>query len=217
MADVELIISANGCKDNTYEYLNQVAYQFNSIGFSKHLKVVWSDNPLGYAGATNEGIKICTTNKIVLLNNDTILLDQEKNYWLNLLESPFLLKAKCGISGPVKHYSPEAAHDFMIFFCVMIDRNVFDKIGLLNTEYGQGGGEDTEFCIEAERAGFQSVECIPKFDQKGNLHIGGFPIYHAGEKTVHDETLTPGYYDTFKRNQLILAQKYNPEYLARLQ
>ena len=40
----------------------------------------------------------------------------------------------------------------------MIHRKVFDKIGLLNEEYGVGGGEDTEFCIEAEKAGFEVVE-----------------------------------------------------------
>lgn len=212
MTDVELVISANGCVDNTGEYLAGLWNKFDSIGFAEHFKIVWNDKPLGYAGATNAGIKACTGDKIVLLNNDTILLEQEKNYWLNLLESPFLLNKKCGVSGPVKHHSPEAGKDFIIFFCAMIDRKVFDKVGLLNTDYGQGGGEDTEFCIEVERAGYQTYECVPKFDVEGNLHIGHFPIYHAGEQTVHDENLTPGYRETFKRNGLTLARKYNREY-----
>lgn len=212
MTDVELVISANGCFDNTGEYLGGLKNRFDCIGFSDHLKIVWNDEPLGYAAATNAGIEVCTGQRIVLLNNDTILLNQEKNYWLNLLESPFLLNKKCGVSGPVKHHSPEAGRDFIIFFCAMIDHKVFDNVGLLNIEYGQGGGEDIEFCIEAERAGYQTQECVPKFDTKGHMHIGGFPIYHAGEKTVLDETLTPGYRETFKRNGLKLARKYNREH-----
>ena len=212
MTDVELVISANGCIDNTSEYLSDLKNRFDSIGFSDHLKIVWNDEALGYAAATNAGIQVSTGRRIVLLNNDTVLLDQDKNYWLNLLESPFLLNKNCGVSGPVKQHSPEAGRDFVIFFCAMIDRSVFNKIGLLNTEYGQGGGEDTEFCIEAELAGYKTYECVPKFDTKGNLHIGGFPIYHVGEATVLDENLTPGYRETFKQNGLKLARKYNSEH-----
>jgi len=47
--------------------------------------------------------------------------------------------------------------NFAVFFCVMIDRKVFDTIGYLNEEYGTGSGEDMEFCILAEAAGFEVV------------------------------------------------------------
>ena len=216
MDNVQLVVSANGCTDNTGQYLSELSQRFSEIGFSEHFKVVWSDEPLGYAEATNRGIRESVGQKIVLLNNDTVLLDQEKNYWLNLLESPFLLSSKCGVTGPVKQFSPEANREFIIFFCAMVDRKVFDKIGLLNLEYGQGGGEDIEFCIEAINAGFQIAECIPRFAYNGNLHIGSFPIYHAGEKTVLDETLTPGYRETYKKNQLKIAKKYNREHYKYL-
>ena len=68
MDDVELIISANGCTDNTRAYLD---YLITAI---PNLEVVWSDKPLGFAKATNRGIHICFGDKIVLLNNDTIIL-----------------------------------------------------------------------------------------------------------------------------------------------
>ena len=73
MADVELVISANGCIDNTSRYLH---YLETSI---PNLKVVWNNEPLGFAKATNEGIKATSASKIILLNNDTILLEQQKN------------------------------------------------------------------------------------------------------------------------------------------
>jgi glycosyltransferase involved in cell wall biosynthesis len=210
MTDVELVISANGCVDSTKNYLISLKEQFKRIGFEKHLKVIWHDEALGYSGATNAGIRFATSDKIVLLNNDTVLLPQAKSQWLEMLNSAFA-NEKCGISCVIKGLSEPAGKEFAIFFCVMIHRKVFDKIGLLNTEYGVGGGEDTEFCIEAEKAGFEVIECSPKMWQ-GDIFVGGFPIYHKGEGTVLDTSLVPDYHDVFLRNSLKLAKKYNPDW-----
>lgn len=205
MEQVELIVSANGCTDNTDAYL---LYLQTAV---PNLKVIWDDYPLGYPKATNAGIRAATSNKIVLLNNDTVLLDQPKNQWLEILNRQFEQDEKCGVSCIIKAHSKEAGHDFAIFFCVMVDRKVFDTIGLLNEEYGVGAGEDTEFCIEAERAGFTVREAIEKRLGDG-MYVGNFPIYHIGEGTVHNEELVQNWDDTFYRNGLRLAKKYNPGY-----
>lgn len=198
MQDIELIVSANGCTDNTKAYLK---YLKTAI---PNLTTVWSDKPLGYAKATNEGIRASTCDKIVLLNNDTVLLDQAKNQWLEMLA------ADGDISGPIVQYSPDANHMFAVFFCVMIDKNVFKKIGLLNEDYGVGTGEDVEFCIEAIRAGFTMTEAAPKRLAHSELYVGGFPIYHVGEGTVHDTDLVKDFNNIFARNGRKLARKYNP-------
>ena len=203
--EIELVISANGCTDNTkahLEYLKTVI---------PNLKLFWSTEALGYSKATNAGIKEATADYIVLLNNDTVLLEQPKNQWLQMLEAPFLKDSSVGITGPVIQHSPEAGHDFCVFFCVMIARSVFDKIGLLNEEYGVGTGEDTEFCIEAVNAGFKMAETNPK-----TLHpdfwVGNFPIYHVGEGTVHDPSLVQDFNGVFRKNARKLARKYNPQH-----
>ena len=201
MTDVELVVSANGCTDNTFEYLR---YLKTAI---PHLIIAWDADPLGYSKATNIGIKLCTADKIILLNNDTVLLDQVKNYWVDLFDQPFN-NPKCGISCIIKGMSEPAGRDFAVFFCVMIHRKVFDKIGLLNEEYGVGGGEDTEFCIEAEKAGFEVIEVLNK-TWEGFQYVGGFPIYHKGEGTMHDPDLVQGWDNIFFRNSLKLAKKYN--------
>jgi SAM-dependent methyltransferase len=185
---------------------------FEEKGLGDHIKYFGTEKPLGYPKATNIGIELATAEKIVLLNNDTILLDQPKNKWLELLEAPFLSNPKCGISGPIMSHSPETNRDFMIFFCVMIDRKVFDTIGLLNEEYGTGAGEDTEFCIEAVNAGFEQYECLPKEILTEHSYTGAFPIYHVGEATVQDEKLVQNWKETFYKNGLRLAKKYNPEH-----
>ena len=202
--DIELIVSANGCVDNTKTYLDYL------VTVVPNIKVIWNDKALGYSGANNVGIKEATCDKIVLLNNDTVLLGQTKNQWLEILDRPFV-DSECGISCIIKGHSEPANHFFAVFFCVMVHRKVFDKIGLLNEEYGVGGGEDTEFCIEAERAGFKVLEVFEKL-WNGEQYTGGFPIYHKGEGTMHDPNLVNNYNDIFLRNSLKLAKKYNTEW-----
>jgi SAM-dependent methyltransferase len=208
MADVELIISANGCYDNTYWYLQSLKHQFASLGFADHFKVIWNDKPLGYAKATNEGIKVSTCDKIVLMNNDTVLLEQPKSAWLELFNSKFETDSNCGISCVIKSESEPAGRDFAIFFCVMVHKKVFERIGLLNEEYGIGGGEDTEFSIEAEKAGFKVLEVLEK-TYDGKQYTGWFPIYHKGEGTMHNPELVSNWDNVFLLNSLKLAKKYN--------
>jgi SAM-dependent methyltransferase len=188
MINVELVISANGCVDNTKQYLDSLLIP--------NLKIVWNDEPLGFAKATNEGIKVATFDKIVLLNNDTVLLEQAKNRWLELLDQG-------DISGVLPQYSEITKRSFLIFFCVMIERKVFDAIGLLNEEYTTGGNEDIEFCLKAQDAGFRLNGC-------GNN--GTYPIYHRAEGTMHDLDLVPDWDNKFLLNQLKLAKKYNQEW-----
>lgn len=213
VTDVELIISANGCKDNTFAYLATLKEKYNLLGIGDNLKIVWDNDPLGYSRACNAGINVATTDLIVLLNNDTVLLEQEKNRWLKQLESVFIGNDKAGISCLIKSESEPAGHDFAIFFCVMIHRRVFDAIGVLSLDYGAGGGEDTEFSIECERAGFQVLECVSKeWNSAAGMYSGDFPIYHKGEGTVHDKNLVPEWDDIFLTNSLTLAKKYNPHW-----
>jgi len=213
LKDIELIISANGCTDNTLEYLGALSEKFSYLGLEKHFKIVWEAAPLGYSGACNAAIKVATTDLIVLLNNDAVLLNHTKGDWLNLLEGPFINNPKCGISCVIKGHSEPAGRDFAVFFCVMIHKKVFDTIGLLSMDYGVGGGEDTEFCIEAENAGFEVCEVLSKtWNNEGSIHTGAFPIYHKGEGTMHDPNLVNDYNSVFLENSLTLAKKYNPRW-----
>ena len=194
MTDIELVISANGCTDNTAQYLQ---YLYTAI---PNLLVTWNEKPLGFAAATNEGIKLASSDKIVLLNNDTILLEQPKNQWLELLD-------QSDVSYVLGQNSPITQRRFGIFFCAMIQKKVFDTIGLLNEEYGIGGCEDIEFCYLAEKAGFTLAECS---------NNGTYPIYHKAEGTMHDPALVQDWKAKFHANELKLAKKYNTEYYKYL-
>lgn len=197
---IELIVSANGCTDNTKLYLDYLQSAFDGLGLHNHLKVVWTDSASGYPKATNDGIKVATSQYIVLLNNDTVLLEQPTGQWLNLLQKPFD-QDDCGITAVVNTYSECADTNFAIFFCVMIHKKVFDDIGLLNEEYGIGSSEDIEFCKLAQDKGWKIYSAQEN---------GYFPIYHRGEGTVHNTDLVKDWDAVFLKNQLRLAKKYNP-------
>ena len=187
MSQVELIISANGCTDNTRAYLD---YLRTAV---PNLEVVWSDEPLGFAQASNRGIRICFGDKIVLLNNDTQILGPN---WLERLDQG-------DIGAVLTQHSDITKSRFGVFFCAMINPKIFGVIGLLNTEYGVGGCEDIEFCHRAQLHGFELVDVG---------YQGDFPIYHAAEGTMHDPELVQDWDNTFLLNQLTLAKKYNTEW-----
>ena len=187
MDDVELVISANGCTDNTEAYLK---YLKTAI---PNLRWVWNDQPVGFAKAINAGIERSSAKRIVLLNNDTVILGDK---WLEKLDTG-------DISAVWTQYSPITQRRFAVFFCVMIDRKVFDEVGLLNESYGTGGCEDIEFCYKAEKLGFKIT---------ANWDDGSFPIYHKAEGTVHDTSLVQNWDNIFLLNELKLAKKYNPEW-----
>lgn len=215
ISDIEIVISANGCTDNTFKYHSALKEKFNYFGLSDNLKLVWSPEPLGYPRAVNAGIKKATCEKILLLNNDAVILDSPKNYWLDVLAAPFDKSEMAGVSGTLKKYSPITGREFVIFFCAMIHRKVFDKIGLLDEQFGTGGNEDIDFCKRAETAGFTLHQEIPlTWSPEANIHVGQYPIYHKGEGTMYDGTLVKNWDDTFHTNELRLAKKHNINWFA---
>ena len=199
MANIELVVSANGCTDNTKAYTDYLLTVFPNI------TVIWNEKPLGFAKACNVGIKQSlrqTTKKIVLLNNDTLLLEQPKNQWLNRLDD-----FHADISSVLTLHSKITNQKFGVFFCTMIDKKVFQTIGLLDENFETGGCEDIDFCFRADQNGFSLIDVGFK---------GDFPIYHAAEGTVHDNSLVQDWKNKFHKNELKLAKKYNPEHYRYL-
>jgi len=198
MDDIELIVVANGCTDDTKEYLTNTAIEH------PELKWKWIDEAVGYTKATNEGINLSTGKFIVLLNNDTELLPQTTNQWLDMIIAPFD-DPTIGLSGPLMLHDDYSDFDVIIFFCVMIRREVFDKIGILDEAFSPGGGEDIDFTIRAAQAGYKAVATTPTTFSSTN--VGGVPIWHKDNQTFK---AIPEYTNHIvKRNGLLNAKRYN--------
>lgn len=201
LADVEIIISANGCNDNTKQYLDSL---------ENKIKYIWSDEPLGYPKAVNLGIQISSGEFIVLMNNDTVLLPQEKNHWLNLLYQPFENLSRAGITGPVKFtwQCGNRTYPAMAFWLVMIKKQLINDLGLLDEVFTPGMGEDGDFCIKSVNHGYSLVS-VPNNE---SLNFGegttnnSFPIFHVGNGTFSDNHDYKN--QIIDRNNLILEQRY---------
>jgi FkbM family methyltransferase len=208
MDQTQLIVVANGCTDNSWWYLERLKNQFIQLGFGDHFEVVWSDSALGFAPAVNRGLAAAKGQRIVLLNNDVVLLPQARNTWLDRLNQPFEQKPNVGITCTLKLWSEQTQRHFGVFFCVMIDRSVVNKIGPLPEAYPVGGGEDIEYCWLAEQAGY-SVECVTNnfYSESAGTNVSDFPIWHKAEGTMHDPNLVPNWHEIFPSNMRLLADR----------
>ena len=191
LEDKEIIIVANGCNDGTEEYVNSLGNNFVLLNYPE---------ALGYTKAVNAGIEKSTGEYIVLLNNDTTLVYQEKDQWINILKNPFK-KEDTGITGPVKNYCKYAVSDLMIFYCVMIKRSLFDEIGLLDEDFSPGCGEDTDFCAKAENKGYQLIQ------------VDNLPVVHKSGQTFADINENPKIFnmnvnDILYKNRIHLINKH---------
>lgn len=200
MSNVEVIVMANGCTDNTREYVESLGNKF---------KLVWSDEALGYTKATNLGMKAALGDYVVLLNNDTELLEQPTSQWLDMLESPFLKDKTVGMTGPLMLHDNYADIQTVIFFCAMISQELIQKIGLLDEIYSPGGGEDIDYTARAYAAGFKVVQ-VPtptEFSAEKRTNVGFLPIWHKENQTFkHIDEYTNW---IVKRNGHLNAKRYN--------
>jgi len=203
--EIEICVSANGCTDNTLAYLHSMYNHYPG-----NIKWAWSQKPLGYARSTNRGIEIAEGEFVVLLNNDTTVLDHNKNGWLERLRKPFDEDIDMGVTGLTPQFSPIMNRNFLIFFCVMMRRNLFTEIGLLDEDFKVGGSEDMEFCYRAELKGYKikSVLGYCKPDPNSQMMVTDFPLWHMGEGTAHDKELVKiDLQENSKKNDELLFKK----------
>ncbi len=133
----------------------------------EHLLIRNTGN-VGFVKATNQGIWSSSAPYVVLMNNDTEAVPG----WLDKLRAGFV-HDHVGMVGPLTTadgswqgtWKPKPENPYLItrhtrnhtmlaFFCVMIRRAVFDRIGVLDEGFGVGFGDDDEFCHRARAAGY---------------------------------------------------------------
>jgi GT2 family glycosyltransferase/uncharacterized Rossmann fold enzyme len=195
----EVIVVANGCTDGTEEYLKSLSPPF---------RYIVSDEQLGFTAATNAGIRMASGDFVVFLNNDTELLSQTKNAWIDMLIEPFKKDKTVGITGPVKFsfQCGKTQRQAMAFWCAMIKRKLFTELGPLDEVFSPGTGEDGDFSIKAEQAGYKLIRVPTNGSEEFGKGISdqSFPIYHKGSGTFGDKD----YSQIIARNTKILEERY---------
>lgn len=170
----EVIVVDNASADGTRDFLQQWA------GTRQDRIIVLNDDNRGFAAGNNQGLALARGEYLVMLNNDT----EVTQGWLPTLMSHLRHDPLLGMVGPVTdnignearirlkfHNADEMrckartytlAHmgeaipiRTLAFFCVMLPRQVYEKIGPIDESYGQGFFEDDDYCRRVEQAGWK--------------------------------------------------------------
>jgi len=154
-APYEVVIVDNGSTDGTREFLRTVKS-----------KVITNDTNLGCAKAWNQGVRASQGEVIGILNNDIVVTPG----WLTTLMG-FMERTGHGIvspsarEGPLDYDLNGYAEEFtrccagvtrpeIYGACMIIRRDVFDRIELFDEGFLYGGCEDIDFLWRTKQAGF---------------------------------------------------------------
>jgi GT2 family glycosyltransferase/glycosyltransferase involved in cell wall biosynthesis len=172
----ELIIVDNASTDGSREYLTAFAKNRPNV------RLQLNDDNTGFAKGNNQGMALAKGDYLVVLNNDTIVTPG----WLKAMVRHLEKDPSIGLIGPVSNnvgneakilitYNaldqiPLAATNYtrqhmgmsfeismLAFFCVMIPRHVYEKVGGLDEQYGLGYFEDDDYCRRVQQIGLRMV------------------------------------------------------------
>jgi len=166
------------------------------------VKFILKDRNLGFAIGNNLVIKIALKEEnpdyIILLNDDNVFIDPS---WLKIMINEAEAKLSTGVIGcrnlyPNKSDQWIAKKGKLSFFkipghkekskeiyktqivnnivgnCFLIKREVINKIGLLDEKLSPFYGEETDFCLRAQKAGYK------------NLYVGKTYIIHHRDQSI---------------------------------
>ncbi len=173
---LEIIVVDNASSDGTPAFLS------TWVDNGPNRKLILNDDNRGFAAANNQGLEIATGEYLVLLNNDTYVTPG----WVRTLVRHFERDKTIGLIGPVTNNigneaKIEIAYDDMdemlrksatytrrhigqtftlrtaAFFCVMLPRTTYERIGVLDEAFGRGFFEDDDYCRRIEQIGLRVV------------------------------------------------------------
>lgn len=172
-ANLEVIVVDNASADDTPAFLEAWCAE------GANRRVVLNSDNKGFASGNNQGLAIAKGEYLVMLNNDTYVTPG----WISTLTAHLRRHTELGMIGPVTNnignearietryedmdgmLSEAAAYTAahagkllpmrtVAFFCVMLRREVYEKVGPLDEAFGIGFFEDDDYCRRVEQAGW---------------------------------------------------------------
>lgn len=201
----EVIVVDNGSTDGTREYLAEAEREFSQ------LRVVYNAANLGFARANNIGLQQARGEYLVLLNNDTVVVQG----WLSALIRHLAADRTIGLIGPVTNETgneakvpvgyrqldemPAWAREFtrahhaytfdipmLTMFCVAMRRATFAEIGPLDEQFGLGMFEDDDYSLRMKMGGYRVVCAADAFVH----HFGGASFKRRMDSDAYQRLFT---------------------------
>lgn len=167
-----IIIIDNASGSQTRDFLEKAKAE------SPNITLIRNGENLGWVKAINQGIKASRAPYICIMNNDTVV---RSGGWLSGLVTVALMSRDIGLINPrfeikkkVPADEPFIEIDFCRGYCVLIKREVIDRIGGLDESYGLGYYDDDDLSVRAIRAGYRCVRANSVF------------VEHIGDSTFSD-------------------------------
>ena len=107
------------------------------------------------------------------LSNDALFLSIPDSSVFNAIPVGFTLESFAGLVSELSE-SRYPSIPTVLGFCLLIKREIFNRIGVLDEKLEVGYGEDDDFCMRAKREGYEAVCCDDAF------------VYHYGKKSFAD-------------------------------
>ena len=173
---MEIIVVDNASSDGSPAFLSEW------VAKNKYRKLILNEDNRGFAAAITLGLAAANGDYLVLLNNDTYVTPG----WLRTLLRHLQRDETIGLIGPVtNNIGNEAKIDIAYsgmdemllkstaytrrhigqtyplrtaaFFCVMMSRVTYERVGTLDPSFGRGFFEDDDYCRRVEQLGLRIV------------------------------------------------------------
>jgi len=199
------LIVIDNCSDSpTREYLEGLK------GHIKGMILIRNSENLGFVKAINQGIAVADSEYLCILNNDTVLT----RGWLEEMVAVMEHNPSIGLLNPSSNTSGQFPGDMGIDeyaeslkrytgqiqelytargFCMLIQREVIQALGMLDEIYHMGYFDDTDYCKRAQVAGFRTARAKAAY------------VYHRENRSF---VLRQDNRDLFKKNEKIFFSRW---------
>lgn len=214
---LEVIVVDNASADETPQRLQ--AWQQQD---PERRRIVLNQDNLGFGPAVNQGLALAQGDYLIILNNDIIVGPGWARGLRRHLETDPQLGILCPVTNNIGNEAQVALHGstpaevfesarhynlgkvgkllpltIAAFFCVMIPRHVYTRLGGLDEQFVPGFFEDDDYCLRIKALG---------------LHIGCAEdvfVYHELSASF-DKVSTSRRQAIFERNKALFEQKWGP-------
>lgn len=214
----ELIVVENASTDGSAEWLRE----------QTDIRTIFNTCNAGFPKGCNQGMAVAEGEDILLLNSDTIVTP----HWLENLKKALYSREQVGAVGcitnscsnlqsiAVPYQSIDDMLDFaakfnqsnqklwerrlrLIGFCLLVKREVYQKIGGLDERFSPGNFEDDDYSLRIWQAGYELLLCRDTF-----IHHFGSASFQKDENPEIAQKKRESFRELSARNRQKFLEKW---------